>query len=113
MLDCFEFGKAVVKMEHKGLLEEIYDKAVNGSDWMKAAEHEINRQLDDALSIYRQKLPEQTFTELREIVVGGTVIAEKVSFLAGIRYGMRLLMEGSSCEMPGIMEIKADFDKQE
>lgn len=95
-------------MEHKELLEEIYDKAVNGSECMELVECEINRQLDNVLSPYRQKLPEQTFMELHEIVVGGTVIAEKVSFMAGIRYGIRLLMEGISCEMPetGIKKLQ-------
>ncbi len=82
--------------ECKELIEEIYDKAVSGSEYMKQVECEIGRQMDGILYAYKQSLPEQKFTELEEIVTGGTVIAEKVSFIAGICYGLRLFMEGLS-----------------
>ena len=39
--------------------------------------------------------------KLEEIVVGGAVAAQKVSFIAGVRYGMRLLEEGILVEEKG------------
>lgn len=81
-------------MENKELLEEIYDKAVSGSEYMQQAEREVSKELKALLSEYKQTLPEQTYMKLEEIVVGGAVAAEKVSFIAGVRYGMRLLEEG-------------------
>lgn len=83
-----------MELENKELLEEIYDKAVSGSEYMQQAEREVSKELKALLSEYKQTLPEQTYMKLEEIVVGGAVAAEKVSFIAGVRYGMRLLEEG-------------------
>lgn len=80
--------------ERKGLLEEIYDKAVNGSEYMAQAEYEINKELKPFLAAYKEKLSEQAYMDLEEIVVGGVVAAEKAAFIAGVRYGMRLSAEG-------------------
>jgi hypothetical protein len=83
-----------MEWKNKELLEEIYDKAVSGSEYMKQVEIEVSKELKAILSEYKDTLPEQTYMKLEEIVVGGAVAAEKVSFIAGIRYGMRLLKEG-------------------
>ena len=85
----------------KGLLEEIYDKAVSGSGHMQQVECEVSKELKALLSGYKETLPEQTFMKLVEIVVGGAVAAQKVSFIAGVRYGMRLLEEGILVEEKG------------
>ena len=81
-------------MGEKKLLEEIYDEAVNGSEYMRNVESEANRQLEALLSVYKEKISENDYIKLREIVVGGVVIAERAAFIEGIRYGMRLFMEG-------------------
>lgn len=87
-----------MEWKNKELLEEIYDKAVSGSGYMQQVEREVSRELKELLSEYKENLPEQTYMKLEEIVVGGAVAAEKVSFIAGIRYGMRLLEEGLCAE---------------
>lgn len=87
-----------MEWKNKELLEEIYDKAVSGSGYMQQVEREVSRELKELLAGYKEKLPEQTYMKLEEIVVGGAVAAEKVSFIAGIRYGMRLLEEGLCAE---------------
>ena len=97
---------------HNGLLEEIYDKAINGSYYMKQAECRIARKLEPVLSKYRETLPEQTFAELEEIITGSTVIAEKVSFIAGIRYGMQLFMEGLYTEDYITLENNTELKKE-
>lgn len=81
-------------MGEKKLLKEIYDKAVNGSEYMRNVESEVNRQLEALLSVYKEKISENDYIKLEEIVVGGVVVAERVAFIEGIRYGMRLFMEG-------------------
>lgn len=81
-------------MGEKKILEEIYDKAINGSEYMRNMESEANRQLEALLSVYKEKISENEYIKLEEIVVGGVVIAQKVAFIEGIRYGMRLFMEG-------------------
>lgn len=83
-----------MEWKDKELLEEIYDKAVSGSEYMDQVECEINRKLKAILSEYKATLPEQTYMKLEEIVVGGAVAAERASFIAGVKYGMRLLEEG-------------------
>lgn len=80
-------------MERKGILEEIYDKAVEGSVYMERIEYAVNQQLDILLSVHRERLPEQMYTRLQEIVVSGAVVAEKVAFIEGVCYGMRLSKE--------------------
>ena len=87
-----------MEWKNKELLEEIYDKAVSGSGYMQQVEHDVSRELKEMLSGYKEKLPEQTYMKLEEIVVGGAVAAEKVSFIAGVCYGMRLLEEGLCAE---------------
>lgn len=83
-----------MEWKDKVLLEEIYDKTVSGSKYMQLVEREVNRELKTILAGYKADLPEQTYIKLEEIVVSGTVAAEKVSFIAGVCYGMRLLEEG-------------------
>lgn len=83
-------------MERKRILEEIYDKAANGSEYMGYVEREVSRQLETLLSVYKGELTEEEYIKLEEIVVGGAVIAEKVAFIAGICYGMKLSWEGLS-----------------
>lgn len=100
-----------MNLDHK-LLEEIYDKAISGSEYMKQVECEISRQLEPVLSDYKEKLPEQTFLELEEIVVGGTVAAEKASFIAGVIYGLNLFKEGCHAEAGEMPEFIINPKKQ-
>lgn len=103
----------IMELKHNGLLEEIYDKAISDSGYMKQVEYEIARKLEPVLSGYRETLTEQKFAELEEIVNGSTVITEKVAFIAGIRYGMQLLVEGVSTGNNITPESGTESEKQE
>ncbi len=83
----------MMKWEEKNILEEIYDKAVSCSEYLGDVESKINLKLETLLCAYKRMLPALEYMELQEIVVGGTVVAEKEAFIAGICYGTRLFME--------------------
>ena len=57
----------------------------------KQVEDEIVKKLEGVLSIYKERLDEQEFGILQEIVIGGVVIAEKEAFIAGVYYGIQWL----------------------
>ena len=99
-------------MKQKGLLEEIYDKAISNSEHMKGVESEITKNLQSILAPYKETLPEETFMKLEEIVVGSTVVAEKAAFIQGIRYGMQLTVEGISGHK-SILKNNADLKNQQ
>ena len=87
----YERRENVMKWEQRELFEEIFDKAMVGSEYMKQVEDEIVKKLEGVLSIYKERLDEQEFGILQEIVIGGVVIAEKEAFIAGVYYGIQLL----------------------
>ena len=88
---AYERRENVMKWEQRELFEEIFDKAMVGSEYMKQVEDEIVKKLEGVLSIYKERLDEQEFGILQEIVIGGVVIAEKEAFIAGVYYGIQLL----------------------
>lgn len=97
-----------MKWGGKGILEEIHDKAVSGSEYMTCVEEKINLQLDPLLSTYENQISDREYEKLREIVVGGVVVAEKEAFIAGVCYGAQLFMEVYGIETG--YEVKKDRD---
>lgn len=100
-----------MKWERKELLGEIYDKAVNGSEYMKQVEYGISKKLEGILSVYKEGLTEQEYMDLEEIVTGGVVVAEKEAFIAGLCYGMQLAREGYSIGSDEILKSVRGFWK--
>lgn len=80
-------------MERKKILEEIYDKAIEGSVYLERVEYAVNKELGILLSVHRERLPEQMYARLQEIVVSGAIVAEKAAFIEGVCYGMQLSRE--------------------